>query len=71
MNTDADPFAGYEPHTTGGTEDLGGDFDLAGAWESRKDWKRVWRKRSRDSIILIPAAMARTGDELIRIYVQS
>ena len=31
MNTDADPFASYEPNTTGGTEDLGGDFDLAGA----------------------------------------
>ena len=29
MNTDADPFAGYEPNTTGGTEDLGGGFDLA------------------------------------------
>ena len=31
MNTDANPFAGYEPNTTDGTEDLGGDFDLAGA----------------------------------------
>ena len=26
MNTDDNPFAGYEPNTTGGTEDLGGDF---------------------------------------------
>ena len=31
MNTDADPFAGYEPNTNGGTEDLGASFDLAGA----------------------------------------
>ena len=31
MNTDANPFGGYEPNTTGGTEDLVGDFDLAGA----------------------------------------
>ena len=31
MNFDANPFAGYEPNTTGGTEDLGSDFDLAGA----------------------------------------
>ena len=29
MNTDANPFAGYEPNATSGTEDLGGDFDLA------------------------------------------
>ena len=31
MNTDANPFAGDEPNTTGVAEDLGGDFDLAGA----------------------------------------
>ena len=31
MNNDANPFAGYEPKTTAGPEDLGGDFDLAGA----------------------------------------
>ena len=31
MNFDANPFACYEPNTTGGTEDRGGDFDLAGA----------------------------------------
>ena len=31
MNDDANPFAGYEPNTTGGPEDLEGDFDLAGA----------------------------------------
>ena len=31
MNTGADPFAGYEPNTTGGTEDLGGGFDLTEA----------------------------------------
>ena len=31
MNTDANPFAGYESNATGGTEDLGGDFNLAGA----------------------------------------
>ena len=31
MNTEPNPFAGYEPNTTGGTEDLEGDFDLAGA----------------------------------------
>ena len=31
MNTDANPFADYEPNTTGGTEDPGGDIDLAGA----------------------------------------
>ena len=30
-NTDANPFVGYEPIATGGIEDLGGDFDLAGA----------------------------------------
>ena len=24
MNTDANPFAGYEPNTTGGIEDIGG-----------------------------------------------
>ena len=30
MNTEADTFAGNEPNTTGGTEDLGGGFDLAG-----------------------------------------
>ena len=28
MNTDANPFADYEPNTTGGTEDPGGDIDL-------------------------------------------
>ena len=31
MNFDANPFAGYERNTTGGTEDLGGDSDLAEA----------------------------------------
>ena len=31
MNTDANFFAGYEPNTSGRTEDLGGNFDLAGA----------------------------------------
>ena len=31
MNFDANPFADCEPNTTGGTEDLGGDFGLAGA----------------------------------------
>ena len=43
---------------------FGGDFDLAGAgWKSRENWECGWRKRSRDSIITIPTAMARTGDE--------
>ena len=31
MNNDPNPFAGYEPNATGELEDLGGDFDLAGA----------------------------------------
>ena len=31
MNFDDNRFAGCEPNTSGGTEDLGGDFDLAGA----------------------------------------
>ena len=31
MNNDANPFAACEPNTTAGQEDLGGDFDLAGA----------------------------------------
>ena len=31
MNSDVNPFLGYESNATGGTEDLGGDFDLAGA----------------------------------------
>ena len=35
MNIDTDPFAGSESNTTGGTEDLGGGFDLAGAAAGR------------------------------------
>ena len=49
------PFRGL---TTGGTEDLGGDFDLAGA--AGRAARSVWRKRSKDGIITIPTAMART-----------
>ena len=30
-NNDANPFAGYEPNAAAGQEDLGGDFNLAGA----------------------------------------
>ena len=37
MNTDANPFAGDEPNTTGVAEDLGGDFDLAGALEEPRE----------------------------------
>ena len=39
--------------------------------ESRENWKCVWRKRSRDSIITIPTAMARTGDESTPTHAQS
>ena len=58
MNTDADLFAGCEPNTTGGTDDLGGGFDRSrwSGWKSRENWERVWRKRSRESIITIPTA---------------
>ena len=55
MNTDADPFAGYEPNTTGGTEDLGGGFDLAGAaGRAARTGSVFGAKRSRDSIITSP-----------------
>ena len=71
MNTDADPFASYEPNTTGGTEDLGGDFDLAGVAGRAARPGSGLRKRSRDSIITSPTAMARSGDEPTRTHVQS
>ena len=38
MNTDADPVTGYEPNTTGGTEDLGGGYkpdNSTAAWNLR------------------------------------
>ena len=54
MNTDANPFAGYEPNATGGTEDLGGDFDRWSGWKSRENWECVWRKRSGNSITPTP-----------------
>ena len=62
MNTDANPFAGYEPNTTAGTEDLGGDFDLAGA---------AGRAARTGSIITIPTTMAKTGEEPTQTHVQS
>ena len=72
MNTDANPFAGHEPNAAGGTEDLGCDFDLSGAARRAARTGCVfWRKRSRDSIITIPTAMTRTGDEPTRTPVQS
>ena len=33
MSNDATPFAGYDPNTIAGEEDLGSDFDLTGAAE--------------------------------------
>ena len=67
MNTDVNLFAGYEPNRTGGAVDLEDDFDLAGAaGRSRKNWERVWRKRSGNRVNTIFTAMARVGIESSR-----
>ena len=54
MNSVANPFAGFEPNTTAGPEDLGSDFDLAGAAEKaartgRCIWKGAIKERHQRS----------------------
>ena len=50
MSNHAYPFAGYEPNAAAGQQDLGGDFNLAGATGRAARNGSVWRNRSRCSI---------------------
>ena len=51
MNNDAHPFAGYEPNAAAEQEDLGGDFNLAGAAEraARTGSEAIKEQRRRGS----------------------
>ena len=67
MNNDANFFTGYEPNTTGGPEDLGRDFDLAGAAGRAARTGSVFGGIDQGAA---PTQMARAGNEP-RTHVQS
>ena len=64
MNNDANTFAGYEPNPIGGPDDLGCDFDLAGAAGRAA---RTW-ERSRSGINAVSTTMAMAGNESSRTF---
>ena len=67
MNNDANHFAVNETNTAAGPEDLGSDFDLAGAAErAAGNWMCVWRERSRCGVNAVPTTVARAGNESSR-----
>ena len=68
MSGDAKPFAGYEPNTTGGATNLGGDVDLAGAAGRAAKARSVF---GGSDINAVSTTVARAGNESSRTLVHN